>query len=311
MPREGIPAMHCKLQKCGLPTTQFKRFNSRYNTEEGRIAGLEDAGEIGGPWECWTRGDGRLGCSRVYTGLASRPFIRIGQGSELQDGTARDEDLQGCDAGRSWCGQDEPAGSFCARPLHVDPASQHRRYSRPVPNYAIVSTTQASSRDPANPCALDDFIPARVGVLAGAPSTKIVQVDGVYVQFELWDAGREKHQMLTPSYLRDAAAAIVVYDTANAESFRQGVAKWLRELQRLAPECVVAIVGTKSDLVAERKMVKGEGQVLAARQRGGGGWQFASGAAMYGGDADRYGRSVRGNVGEDKPGRCGSLSQAR
>lgn len=106
--------------------------------------------------------------------------------------------------------------------------------------------------------------------IGGAPSTKIVQVDGVYVQFELWDAGREKHQMLTPSYLRDAAAAIVVYDTANAESFRQGVAKWLRELQRLAPECVVAIVGTKSDLVAERKMVKGEGQVLAARQRGGG-----------------------------------------
>ncbi|KAL7694835.1 putative small GTP-binding protein [Plasmopara halstedii] len=59
---------------------------------------------------------------------------------------------------------------------------------------------------------------------------------------------------LAPMYYRGAAAAIVVYDVTNKDSF-VGAKSWVKELQRRGdPNVVIALAGNKADLEARRKV---------------------------------------------------------
>jgi len=57
-------------------------------------------------------------------------------------------------------------------------------------------------------------------------------------------------------YYRGAAAAIVVYDITNKESFN-GAKSWVKELQRRGdPNVIIALAGNKADLGSQRKVQK-------------------------------------------------------
>ena len=79
--------------------------------------------------------------------------------------------------------------------------------------------------------------------------------DGTSVKFELWDtAGQERYRSLAPMYYRGAAAAIVAYDITNADSFN-GAKAWVAELQcRGGSDCLIVLVGNKSDLEYSRNV---------------------------------------------------------
>ena len=65
-------------------------------------------------------------------------------------------------------------------------------------------------------------------------------------------AGQERYRSLAPMYYRGAAAAIVVYDITNPDSFT-GAKSWVKELQRRGdPNVVIALAGNKADLEARR-----------------------------------------------------------
>lgn len=65
-------------------------------------------------------------------------------------------------------------------------------------------------------------------------------------------------------YYRGAAAAIVVYDITNAESFK-GAKSWVKELQRRGdPSVIIALAGNKADLASRRKVDLKEAQDYAA-----------------------------------------------
>ena len=52
---------------------------------------------------------------------------------------------------------------------------------------------------------------------------------------------------LNRMYVRDAHAAIIVYDVTNAESFEMAE-KWVEEVKEAAPtECLMVLVGNKMD----------------------------------------------------------------
>lgn len=52
---------------------------------------------------------------------------------------------------------------------------------------------------------------------------------------------------LNRMYIRDAHAAIIVYDVTNAESF-ENAEKWIEEVTEAAPsECIMVLVGNKMD----------------------------------------------------------------
>ncbi|KAH7447887.1 hypothetical protein KP509_01G125600 [Ceratopteris richardii] len=94
--------------------------------------------------------------------------------------------------------------------------------------------------------------------------SQTVAVNDVTVKFEIWDtAGQERYHSLAPMYYRGAAAAIIVFDITNNDSFVRAK-KWVQELQRQGNEnLVMALAGNKLDLASKRKVESEEAQSYA------------------------------------------------
>ena len=61
---------------------------------------------------------------------------------------------------------------------------------------------------------------------------------------------------------RGAAAAVVVFDITNAESFTKAK-NWVKELQRQGnPAMIMALAGNKADLAGQRAVTTEDAQVL-------------------------------------------------
>lgn len=88
------------------------------------------------------------------------------------------------------------------------------------------------------------------------------------VRLELWDtAGQERYKALTKAYIRNAAAAFVVYDVTNRKSFDDADA-WLRECRaNCGPEVIVTLVGNKCDLEESRQVTTAELSAKAAQEQ--------------------------------------------
>ncbi|MCO5549833.1 hypothetical protein L7F22_003307 [Adiantum nelumboides] len=94
--------------------------------------------------------------------------------------------------------------------------------------------------------------------------SQTVAVNETTVKFEIWDtAGQERYHSLAPMYYRGAAAAIIVFDITNNDSFVRAK-KWVQELQRQGNEnLVMALAGNKSDLASKRKVESEEAQTYS------------------------------------------------
>ncbi|NWQ86402.1 RAB17 protein, partial [Burhinus bistriatus] len=95
--------------------------------------------------------------------------------------------------------------------------------------------------------------------------TQMVTLEVAAVKFEIWDtAGQEKYHSVCHLYYRGAHAALLVYDITNKETLNRAKL-WLRELEKefLPDEIVIALVGNKMDLAAEREVTTEEGEEFA------------------------------------------------
>lgn len=110
----------------------------------------------------------------------------------------------------------------------------------------------------------DEFFEFQEPTIGAAFLTQTVSLDDATVKFEIWDtAGQERYRSLAPMYYRGAAAAIVVYDITNKESFN-GAKSWVKELQRRGdPNVVIALAGNKADLQDKRKVESEEAHQYA------------------------------------------------
>mmetsp|Transcript_5387 Transcript_5387/g.7599 ORF Transcript_5387/g.7599 Transcript_5387/m.7599 type:complete len:197 (+) Transcript_5387:105-695(+) len=110
----------------------------------------------------------------------------------------------------------------------------------------------------------DEFFEFQEPTIGAAFLTQSVVLDNSAIKFEIWDtAGQERYRSLAPMYYRGAAAAIVVYDITNKESFN-GAKSWVKELQRRGdPNVVIALAGNKADLQSKRKVNFEEAQRYA------------------------------------------------
>ena len=88
------------------------------------------------------------------------------------------------------------------------------------------------------------------------------------VKLQLWDtAGQERFQSLIPSYLRDTAACVVVYDVTSRKSF-DSVKKWVEVVRKERGEesgVVMFLVANKKDLTDMREVSTEEGEQLAVK----------------------------------------------
>merc|ERR1712216_860993 len=108
------------------------------------------------------------------------------------------------------------------------------------------------------------FFEYQESTIGAAFLTQNVSLNDYTVKFEIWDtAGQERYHSLAPMYYRGAAAAVVVYDITNADSFARAKS-WVKELQRQgSPNIVIALAGNKCDLASKRKVEASEASEYA------------------------------------------------
>merc|ERR1740121_3505829 len=82
--------------------------------------------------------------------------------------------------------------------------------------------------------------------------SKTVYLEDRTLRLQLWDtAGQERFRSLIPSYIRDAAAAIVVYDITKRASFLS-TRKWMADVRADRGEStIIVLVANKCDLSYE------------------------------------------------------------
>ncbi|XP_067948067.1 ras-related protein Rab-22A-like [Watersipora subatra] len=102
---------------------------------------------------------------------------------------------------------------------------------------------------------MDSFKPGTETTIGASFMSKTLLVDDKSYRYQIWDtAGQEKYRALAPMYYRGSAAAIIMYDITNEESFR-GVKSWIKELREKGPKSIVlAIAGNKIDLEDQREV---------------------------------------------------------
>ncbi|XP_049678948.1 ras-related protein Rab-6A isoform X4 [Grus americana] len=81
------------------------------------------------------------------------------------------------------------------------------------------------------------------------------------VRLQLWDtAGQERFRSLIPSYIRDSTVAVVVYDITNVNSFQQ-TTKWIDDVRtERGSDVIIMLVGNKTDLADKRQVSIEEGE---------------------------------------------------
>mmetsp|Transcript_102611 Transcript_102611/g.203708 ORF Transcript_102611/g.203708 Transcript_102611/m.203708 type:complete len:215 (+) Transcript_102611:57-701(+) len=94
---------------------------------------------------------------------------------------------------------------------------------------------------------LEDRYQATIGVDFFAKTVRLR--DGGTMRLQLWDtAGQERYKSLARSYVRDAAAAILVYDVTKRSSL-DGIRGWAETLRaECGDQAVLIVVGNKTDL---------------------------------------------------------------
>jgi len=84
---------------------------------------------------------------------------------------------------------------------------------------------------------------------------KKMNVDDREIKYEIWDtAGQERFRSLAPMYYRGAAAAVVMYDITDMQTFN-GAKSWVNELKlHGSADVVIAFVGNKTDREVDRSV---------------------------------------------------------
>ncbi|GAB1292393.1 Ras-related protein Rab-6A [Apodemus speciosus] len=92
-------------------------------------------------------------------------------------------------------------------------------------------------------------------------SAAAVVVYDITMRLQLWDtAGQERFRSLIPSYIRDSTVAVVVYDITNVNSFQQ-TTKWIDDVRtERGSDVIIMLVGNKTDLADKRQVSIEEGE---------------------------------------------------
>ncbi len=95
--------------------------------------------------------------------------------------------------------------------------------------------------------------------------SRVVDIDGERVKLQIWDtAGQESFRSIARSYYRDAAGALLVFDTTRRETFGH-LERWLGEARQFGPQNIcITLVGNKADLTKKRVVSREDAEAFAA-----------------------------------------------
>ena len=79
--------------------------------------------------------------------------------------------------------------------------------------------------------------------------------NGKSIKLQIWDtAGEEKYRAMTQFYYRKAAGDVVVFGLNDRGSFND-VKGWIEDLREVQPSVVIVVVGNKSDIEPDDRVV--------------------------------------------------------
>lgn len=88
--------------------------------------------------------------------------------------------------------------------------------------------------------------------------------DGTNLKLDIWDTGgQERFRSLLQLYYRDASAALITYDIGVEKSL-ESCEYWVNELKSNEKDCILFLVGNKSDL-PERRLDQKRAEAFASR----------------------------------------------
>eukprot|EP00298_Acanthocystis_sp_HF-20_P014104 c20637_g1_i1.p1 GENE.c20637_g1_i1~~c20637_g1_i1.p1 ORF type:complete len:193 (-),score=91.50 c20637_g1_i1:175-753(-) len=97
-----------------------------------------------------------------------------------------------------------------------------------------------------------------------------VMVDGKPINLGLWDtAGQEDYDRLRPLSYPQTDVFLVCFSVISKSSFENVKAKWMPEISHHAPGTPIILVGTKSDLRNDSKMIdnlRSKGQAMVTKE---------------------------------------------
>ena len=93
---------------------------------------------------------------------------------------------------------------------------------------------------------------------------KNIEIEDKIIRIQIWDtAGQERFRSITTAYYKNCVCAIIVYDIACRDSFKE-VKDWIDNCKTYSPKTVLmALIGNKCDLKENRAISTEEGQELA------------------------------------------------
>lgn len=108
------------------------------------------------------------------------------------------------------------------------------------------------------------------------------------ILLQIWDtAGQEKYQSLGPIYYRNSAAAIVVFDHTDIESFHD-LSNWINAFHGSASDSAkIYIVGNKNDL-EDHQVTSSQAQQYAEENK----YEFFSVSAKTGNNIERLFQTI-------------------
>lgn len=95
---------------------------------------------------------------------------------------------------------------------------------------------------------------------------KMLQIEDKRVKMQIWDtAGQERFRNITQTYYKGAAGIILAYSITDNRSYGN-ITNWIKQIETNSSEDVCKIlIGTKTDLEADRQVTFEEGSVLAKK----------------------------------------------
>ncbi len=88
-------------------------------------------------------------------------------------------------------------------------------------------------------------------------------IEGEEIRLIIGDSGsQERFYSVLPTYFQGSAAAVLIFDITNKESFEK-LTFWLEKLEEGVGKIPIIIVGNKIDLEGEREVTKEEGEEFA------------------------------------------------
>lgn len=86
----------------------------------------------------------------------------------------------------------------------------------------------------------------------------IINIDSKVCIGKIWDtAGQERFHSITKFYYRGSNGCLLIYDISNKKTFQE-ISRWVNEIKEMEPDCVILLIGNKSDLHDQRQVNKEE-----------------------------------------------------